>query len=96
VSSVPTKDLRAALLKTSVRTRISNGQPTYEDGLLGLVARQMKLARAHLDRFIACPLQADEYRQILLKGGHVTLPPVNTPDTPAQESRHPRRGYQKK
>jgi hypothetical protein len=59
--------------KTSIRTRLSHGSDEYDDGLLGLMAKQLKLRRADLNRLIECPLTEEEYVKILIKNGHVRL-----------------------
>ena len=60
--------------KTSIRTRLSHGSDEYDDGLLGLMAKQLKLKRADLDRLIECPLTEKEYVNKLIHDGHVRLP----------------------
>lgn len=59
--------------KTSIRTRLSHGSNEYDDGLLGLMARQLKLRRADLDKLIECPLTKEEYINNLIQNGHVRL-----------------------
>ena len=59
--------------KTSIRTRLSHGSSEYDDGLLGLMARQLKLRRADLDKLIECPLTEAEYVKLLVANGHVRL-----------------------
>jgi hypothetical protein len=59
--------------KTSIRTRLSHGSNEYDDGLLGLMAKQLKLRRADLDRLIECPLTEEEYVNGLIQNGHVRL-----------------------
>jgi hypothetical protein len=60
--------------KTSIRTRLSHGSPEYDDGLLGQVAKQLKLRRGDLDRLIECPLTEEEYVNGLIQNGHARLP----------------------
>ncbi len=60
--------------KTSIRTRLSHGSDEYDDGLLGQMARQLKLKRADLDKLIGCPLTEKEYADKLIHDGHVRLP----------------------
>jgi hypothetical protein len=57
--------------KTSIGTLLSKGQREYGDRLLGLMARQMRIARADLDEFVQCSLTADGYRDLLLRDGHL-------------------------
>jgi hypothetical protein len=59
--------------KTSIRTRLSHGSEEYDDSLLGLMAKQLKLRRADLDRLIECPLTENEYVNKLIHDGHVRL-----------------------
>ena len=59
--------------KTSIRTRLSHGSSEYDDGLLGLMAKQLKLKRGDLDRLIECPLTENEYVNGLINDGHVRL-----------------------
>jgi hypothetical protein len=59
--------------KTSIRTRLSHGSDEYGDSLLKLMAKQLKLRRADLDRLIECPLTEKEYVSILVKNGDVRL-----------------------
>lgn len=59
--------------KTSIRTRLSHGTNEYDDGLLGLMAKQLKLRRTDLNRLIECPLKEKEYVNILVKNGHVRI-----------------------
>jgi hypothetical protein len=57
--------------KTSVRTYLSHGAKEYPEGLLGAVAREMKLKNRDLRRFVDCSMDAAEYQRVLLSGGHV-------------------------
>jgi hypothetical protein len=59
--------------KTSIRTRLSHGSDEYGDGLLGLMAKQLKLARYDLDRLIECSLTEAAYSEHLVNNGHVCL-----------------------
>ncbi len=60
--------------KTSIRTRLSHGSEEYDDGLLGLMAKQLKLKRSELNDLIECPMSGDEYLDALIRQGHVRLP----------------------
>ena len=60
--------------KTSVRTRISFGVSEYDDGLLGFMARQLRIKRSELDDLISCPLTKEKYLEQLIKKGAVRLP----------------------
>lgn len=57
--------------RTSIRTRISLGAREYDDGLLGLVARQLKLNRRSLDSLIECPMSGQAYLERMQREGHV-------------------------
>jgi hypothetical protein len=59
--------------KTSIRTRLSHGCEEYDDSLLGLMAKQLKLKRGELNRLIECPMSGDEYLDGLVQRGHVRL-----------------------
>jgi hypothetical protein len=59
--------------KTSVRTRLSHGCEEYDNGLLGLMAKQLRLKRSELDRLIECSMNGDEYLAGLIRAGHVRL-----------------------
>jgi hypothetical protein len=58
---------------TSVRTRLSRGAREYDDGLLGQMAKQLRLRRQELDDLIDCPLDYATYLKKLIDGRHVTL-----------------------
>lgn len=57
--------------RTSVRTRISHGATEYDDKLMGLMARQLKLRRSEFDDLIKCPLSGEGYSKLLIEQGHV-------------------------
>lgn len=59
--------------KTSIRTRLSRGISEYGNSLLKLMAKQLKLRRADLDRLIECPLTEEAYVSGLIHDGHVRL-----------------------
>ncbi len=58
---------------TAIRTHLSHGSNEYNDNLLALVARQLKLRRSQLDDLIDCPLSAEDYIAQLLKNGDIRL-----------------------
>ena len=60
--------------KTIIYTMISHGEKEIHDGLLGTMARQVKLPRKQFNDLIDCPLAFDEYVNILRKAGHVETP----------------------
>lgn len=46
---------------TEVGTRLSHGVKECDPWLLGQVARQMRISKAELLRFVECSLSAEEY-----------------------------------
>lgn len=55
--------------KTSIRTRVSNGEREYGDKLLSIMARQVHLSRSLLDDLIECPLTSSAYlEELRIKG----------------------------
>jgi hypothetical protein len=60
--------------KTGVYTKISHGEKEIRDGLLGAMARQVKLTRKQFNDLIDCPLTADEYVKLMRKAGAVETP----------------------
>lgn len=60
--------------KSSVHTRISHGTKEYGPGLLSQVRQQMRLETAsEFDRFMDCPMDEAEYRDLLIARGHVAV-----------------------
>jgi len=59
--------------RTSIRTRISHGAKEYNDSLLAMVAKQVRLRRADLDDLIECSLTGEDYLKLLTEQGHVKL-----------------------
>ncbi len=57
--------------KTIVYTKISHGEKEIHDGLLGTMARQVKLTRKQFNALIDCPLNLDDYVKILITAGVV-------------------------
>lgn len=57
--------------KTPIFTKMSQGEREVHDGLLGAMARQLRLRRAQLDDLVECPLSKEEYVQILRAGGYI-------------------------
>jgi hypothetical protein len=58
---------------TSIRTHLSHGSNEYNDNLLALVARQLKLRRSQLNDLIDCPLSGEEYVAQLVRNGDIKL-----------------------
>jgi hypothetical protein len=59
--------------KTSIQTSLSFGSTEYGDNLLGLVARQVKLKKKELGKFIECPLSSQGYVKLLVERNHIRL-----------------------
>ncbi len=57
--------------KTQIRTRLSHSMNEYDDNLLGLMARQLKVSRGELDDLVDCPLSKEKYAALMLERGHV-------------------------
>lgn len=55
--------------KTVVWTKISHGENEIHDGLLGAMARQVRLTRKHFNELLDCPLQHEDYVKILAASG---------------------------
>ena len=55
--------------KSPIFTSLSHGAREYDDRLLGLVAKEMRLRRRELDAFIECPLSYEAYVQPLVENG---------------------------
>jgi predicted RNA binding protein YcfA (HicA-like mRNA interferase family) len=53
--------------KTIIYTMISHGEKEIHDGLLGTMARQVKLTRKQFNDLIECPLTIDQYIELLRK-----------------------------
>lgn len=70
--------------KTSIYTKISLGEREIHDGLLGAMARQVKLSRHQFSELVDCSLTHDGYVKLLIKGGMVEPPPEK--EKPGQTS----------
>ncbi len=57
--------------KRAIRTRISHGAREYDDALLGLMARAMKLRRRKQGDFINCPMDGAGYVELLTRRGEL-------------------------
>ena len=57
--------------KTSINTKISHGVNEIDDGLLGKMARQMRLSRHDFDEFVACHLSQDDYDKQMLDNNQI-------------------------
>lgn len=55
--------------KTSVRTKISFGKQEYGDALLSRMAGQLKVSKKQLLDLIDCPLDYENYCEILILKG---------------------------
>lgn len=67
--------------KTPIFTKMSQGEREIHDGLLGAMARQLRLRKTQFDDLVECPLSMEDYVGILQEDGHIgetvvaTLPP---------------------
>lgn len=59
--------------RTGIRTRISHGKKEYDDNLLGMMARQLKLRKKQFVSFLDCPLTKEQYIQLLIDAGEIKL-----------------------
>lgn len=59
--------------KSSIRTKISFGKQEYGDSLLSRMAGQLKLSKKQLIDLIDCPLDHENYCNILIKKGILKL-----------------------
>ncbi|NUQ35353.1 MAG: type II toxin-antitoxin system HicA family toxin [Planctomycetaceae bacterium] len=57
--------------KTSIRTKVSHGEKEYGKHLISKVRRQLSLDNTNFKRFIECPLNHEEYVNLLILGGHL-------------------------
>jgi len=64
--------------KTSVRTRTSQGEMEFNDGLLSQRRKQIGLSnKKQMLDLMNCPLKADELKQILIENGRIKPPNTN-------------------
>lgn len=59
--------------KTSLRTRVSNGEKEYNDYLLGERKKQLHLSKIDFIRFIECPLTAEQYKKHLIESNIIKI-----------------------
>ena len=57
--------------KTGIRTRISQGEKTLDDYLIGCMSKQMRLTKKEFTSFVDCTMSGADYQAKMLKGGHV-------------------------
>jgi predicted RNA binding protein YcfA (HicA-like mRNA interferase family) len=60
--------------KTRVFTKTSHGSREIDDGLLRLMARQVKLSKADFDDLIDCPLDRNTYEKKLIEKAAIEAP----------------------
>lgn len=65
--------------KTPIFTKMSQGEREIHDGLLGAMARQLRLRKAQFDDLVECPLSMEEYVGILRADGHIAEAAVEAP-----------------
>jgi hypothetical protein len=58
---------------STVSTMFSHGATDYGINLLKKVSRQLNLTADEFDKFMDCPMDGDEYRQLMIDRGHVTV-----------------------
>lgn len=68
-------DLLVKGKKVGILTKISRGSKykIYDDGLLGMMARQLRLSKADLMRLIECSLSGDAYAKLLEESGAIEV-----------------------
>lgn len=80
--------------KTPIFTKMSQGEREIHDGLLGAMARQVRLRKAQFDDLIECPLSKEDYVGILREEGHISeevvAAPGSTPLSLAEKSQRAR------
>ncbi len=57
--------------KTSIHTKISQGEKVIHAQLIGMMSRQMRLSKGDFDHFVDCTLTGDGYRAKMIESGHV-------------------------
>jgi hypothetical protein len=57
--------------KTSVYTKISHGQSTVDDWLLGRMAHQVRLSKREFLALIECTLGGDDYARQMVERGAI-------------------------
>ena len=65
--------LMAYRKRTSVRTRLSHGERRVDDWLQSQIARELRLSKRELWRFVKCEIGEQEYLGMMIEGGHVLL-----------------------
>ncbi|HRP61922.1 MAG TPA: hypothetical protein PK400_01365 [Phycisphaerales bacterium] len=67
--------------KTIIFTKISHGEKEIHDGLLATMARQVRLTKKQFNDLVDCPLDLDEYKELLRKSGAIENPHAKRPST---------------
>ena len=57
--------------KTSIYTKISHGQSTVDDWLLGRMAHQVRLSKREVLAQIECSLGGDDYARLMIERGTI-------------------------
>ena len=57
--------------KTSVRTRISHGEVEIGTGLLGRMARELRVSKAEFLQLVSCKITGEVYRNKMVSEGQV-------------------------
>lgn len=61
--------------KTSVWTKMSHGSNynKLSEDMLRKIARQCRITRTDLDKFLDCPLTRENYESMLIQAGHISV-----------------------
>ena len=58
--------------KTAIYTKISQGERDIHDGLMGAMARELKLKKSQFSDLINCPLSEKDYLTLLKSSKHIS------------------------
>jgi hypothetical protein len=82
--------------KTPIYTKMSQGEREIHDGLLGAMARQLRLRKAQFDDLVECPLSKEDYVGILREEGHISEEAVAAPPPPGNGTKPARKRKKRK
>jgi|WetSurMetagenome_2_1015567.scaffolds.fasta_scaffold387458_1 hypothetical protein len=57
--------------KAAIFTKISHGEKEIHDGLMGAMARELKLKKSQFLDLINCPMSHEEYLALLRSANHI-------------------------
>jgi hypothetical protein len=63
-------------VKTSVRTKMSQGEKEIRDKLIGAMAKQCRISKDDFKKLVECSLTREEYEAMLIEAGEVKLAPA--------------------